>query len=83
MASEVTKADRDLLDAITGPFMTFKPKAKRERLQMIAAFRVAHSGGELEPVDTRAGARGGELLRNAQCLVPTAGALFAYLWIKN
>lgn len=61
MTEEIIQADRDLLDAITGPFMTFKPKAKRERLGIIAAFRVAHSGGALDPVDTVPGAGEGSL----------------------
>ncbi len=36
---QVTQADRELLDAICGPYFTFKPAATRERLQMIARHR--------------------------------------------
>lgn len=37
---EITDADRALLEAITGGNFDFRPKAKKERLAMIAAFRV-------------------------------------------
>lgn len=37
---EVRQEDRDLLDEICGPYMAYKPKARAERLQMIARFRL-------------------------------------------
>lgn len=40
MQVEVTQADRELLEAITGGNFDFKPKAKAERLEMIARHRI-------------------------------------------
>lgn len=44
----VSQRDRELLEAITGGNFDFKPKAKRERLQMIATYRAEIEAATIE-----------------------------------
>lgn len=56
MTVEVTQEDRDLLEAISGGFMEWRPKAKTERLEMIARHRIASTRAAAERIAELEGA---------------------------